>query len=418
MLITPKLLRDIQSEILSGKLGVDRKEITDDQESGFCAVVGKRKITLYAKPTRGKRVKLGELGETFDDQRVWIKNQREKAASLRSLYKKQSGKTKPALPGSPAELTVSEYLAEFYYIESAGKAGVKNRDDKSQRAMRSAFSQFLDKKMSSFKYEDISDWRESYGQAVMRDDGHTVKKFAVKDVSRRRVFTVFNAVFNHAVTCKHLARNPFIDIKGMPPEFVDDGEEAGRPLSNEDIVRLNDVLNGVPARDRLFCKVMLLTGGRPCEVMSATVEGIQWDTKKMKVIAAKKKKTPGPSKEIRYLKFGDSVKAMLREFIESERITSGHIFRNHKAGPHWNKPMRRFDKPWRTISHRALIDNRLYDLRHTFAKNIYLRSKDIVVTSKMLGHSDISTTQLYLSRMGVEISDAAQDLENLILGLE
>src|SRR5690606_20070859 len=40
---------------------------------------------------------------------------------------------------------------------------------------------------------------------------------------------------------------------------------------------------------------------------------------------------------------------------------------------------------------------RLHDLRHTFAILMYMKTKDVYVVSKMLGHSDITTTtNIYL----------------------
>jgi len=44
-------------------------------------------------------------------------------------------------------------------------------------------------------------------------------------------------------------------------------------------------------------------------------------------------------------------------------------------------------------------------MRHTFAKNYYLQTKDIYTLCQILGHSTISTTEQYLKDLGVSLAD-------------
>ena len=45
-------------------------------------------------------------------------------------------------------------------------------------------------------------------------------------------------------------------------------------------------------------------------------------------------------------------------------------------------------------------------MRHTFAKNYYIKTKDIYSLSKILGHSTIGTTEKYLSDLGLNLANA------------
>lgn len=45
-------------------------------------------------------------------------------------------------------------------------------------------------------------------------------------------------------------------------------------------------------------------------------------------------------------------------------------------------------------------------MRHTFAKNYYIETKDIYTLSKILGHSSIAVTEKYLTDLGVGLADA------------
>ena len=59
---------------------------------------------------------------------------------------------------------------------------------------------------------------------------------------------------------------------------------------------------------------------------------------------------------------------------------------------------------WETVLRRSGVKKlSLHKLRHTFATFILKHSKDIRLVSKLLGHSDVSTTEIYL--------DEKQELE-------
>ena len=50
-----------------------------------------------------------------------------------------------------------------------------------------------------------------------------------------------------------------------------------------------------------------------------------------------------------------------------------------------------------------------HTLRHTFATNFYRQTKDIETLRKLLGHSDISTTQIYVTLANIDIENAMHD---------
>ena len=45
-------------------------------------------------------------------------------------------------------------------------------------------------------------------------------------------------------------------------------------------------------------------------------------------------------------------------------------------------------------------------LRHTFATNVYRKTKDIRVLQEILGHSDVSTTMIYSHISGENVREA------------
>ncbi len=59
-------------------------------------------------------------------------------------------------------------------------------------------------------------------------------------------------------------------------------------------------------------------------------------------------------------------------------------------------------------SARAKIQKKIspHTLRHTFATDLYRRTKDIVTVKNALGHEDISTTMIYVNLVGSDIEKA------------
>lgn len=410
MLFTPKSLRDLQTEVISGTLSGGRTEVADDEEPTLTALIGKRKITLYARPARGeKREKLGELAP-YGDQREWLRDMRDRARSIKSAARQ--AKKQPGLPATPAEkLTVEEYLDAYYYKETAGSIGVKEKENNSQKKMRSCFKSMMHMKIGDINRNDIDEWNLSYAQPILSEDGHTVIKFGAKGVTRKRQFSTLAAMFNHAHACRHIKKNPIFDERGRLPVFENDAELPGRPLEKGEITRLKEVVENCETRDRLFIYLLLCTGARPGELMHSRVENIDFSMNRIKVIAAFTK-----TRKTRYLQFPEFLKKQIKDYIHYEQLgRDGWLFRNIKPGPHCGKRMREFRKPWERICRLAILNNRLYDLRHTFAKTVYMAERDIVTTSKLLGHGDIKTTQNYLSSLGVEMREATEALEKLFL---
>ena len=92
-------------------------------------------------------------------------------------------------------------------------------------------------------------------------------------------------------------------------------------------------------------------------------------------------------------------------------------------GGHWvfktkrmQQPVRAVERAWRRVRKDAdLIDVRLHDLRHTYASIATMEGETILVVSKLLGHSDPSTTLKY-THLSYATLNAAVNAVGSVLG--
>lgn len=84
---------------------------------------------------------------------------------------------------------------------------------------------------------------------------------------------------------------------------------------------------------------------------------------------------------------------------------SGYVFPNPKTGI----PIKHFHNTWDRIRKNAGIpDVRIHDLRHNFASLLINSGRSLYEVQKLLGHSDISTTQRYAHLTQNTLKDATE----------
>jgi integrase/recombinase XerD len=55
-----------------------------------------------------------------------------------------------------------------------------------------------------------------------------------------------------------------------------------------------------------------------------------------------------------------------------------------------------------------------HTLRHTYATEYYRRTKDIETLKRILGHSDISTTTIYITLANIEVENGMKSFKEFI----
>ena len=195
-----------------------------------------------------------------------------------------------------------------------------------------------------------------------------------------RVLAVLSKMFNLAEMwgirpdgsnpCRHVERNP------------ERGRE--RMLSAAELARLGDALaayDGSPYVPAAI-KLLLFTGARLSEIL-----GLQWNYIDIERGEARLPDSKTGAKTVHLPPPALAVLATL------DRVEGNpHVILGQKPGT----ALVNLEKPWRAIRKAAGLPNvRLHDLRHAFASIGAAGGDSLLVIGKLLGHSQVATTERY-----------------------
>ena len=145
-------------------------------------------------------------------------------------------------------------------------------------------------------------------------------------------------------------------------------------------------------RDRAILELLYASGLRISELVNARLENLNLEDGFIRVT--------GKGNKTRVIPVGKSAIAAIEIYLASERPelvrpkTSSEIFLNIRGGK--LTPQR----VWQIVKKRADdagLDSNVYPhlMRHSFATHLLSNGADLRVIQELLGHADISTTQIY-----------------------
>ena len=189
----------------------------------------------------------------------------------------------------------------------------------------------------------------------------------------------------------------YMDVN--PAEVVEAGTKGiklPRVLSEDEVVRLlnqPDITTAEGFRDRTMLEVLYATGMRVSELINLTLERVDLN---MKYIIAF-----GKGSKERIVPLGSVAAEFLQQYLEKVRPKLTHEDRSTNIvflafGGH-ELTRQRFWQIIRTYGRKANINKALtpHILRHSFATHLLDNGADLRSVQELLGHSDISTTQIY-----------------------
>ena len=188
-------------------------------------------------------------------------------------------------------------------------------------------------------------------------------------------------------------------IESDPSELLE-GPKSGRALptvlSAEEVEALLDAPNGedpLAPRDRAMLELMYAAGLRISELIALRTRDLDMEERLVRV--------RGKGSKERIIPFGGKAAEAITVYLETARagLAKG---RAHDGALFLGRRGRRLSRmgAWKIIRRnvdRAGIRKRVtpHTIRHTFATHLLQGGADIAAVQEMLGHVDISTTQIY-----------------------
>ena len=254
-----------------------------------------------------------------------------------------------------------------------------------QRDLTDFFS-FCENKQLQLQDVEASDLREYLAERVERDH--------LSSSSLQRHLTSIRQFMKWAEQGQYLQQNPSEDFKL---------KRQPRPLPGMiDIETINQILDQ-PApekpveqqlwlRDRAMLELLYSSGLRLAELHGLTVKDIDFNRQLLRIT--------GKGNKTRIVPFGSKAKESLVEWLKIYRIWQGGfaadsaVFISQKGNA---LTPRQIENRVKLQAQRAGISVDLHPhlLRHCFASHLLSASGDLRAIQEMLGHSNLSTTQIY-----------------------
>lgn len=212
------------------------------------------------------------------------------------------------------------------------------------------------------------------------------KNFARRSVARK--MACLRSFFKFLYRDGYIKSNPSVSL--LTPKI-----EKKLPLflNIEDVTRLlesPDPSLDIGLRDRAIMETLYSTGVRVGELVGLNKDDIDFISGVLKVY--------GKGKKERLVPIGDKALRAIRAYFEKIGVTDI----NEKKPAFINKSKRRVsDRAVRRIVHKYILKTSLsgnispHSLRHSFATHMLDRGADLRSVQELLGHANLSTTQIY-----------------------
>jgi len=211
-----------------------------------------------------------------------------------------------------------------------------------------------------------------------------------KPRSTARQLSSFRRFYRYLLREGVIGEDPTVNI-AMPKI----GRSLPQSLTEQDVESLlgaPKVSEPLGHRDRTMLEVLYATGVRVSELINLTLGQINLNQGVLRIV--------GKGDRERLIPLGDEAQDWIREFIDGPR---GEILLERQT--EYLFPTRRGDRMtrqafWHIIKRyakKAGIGKKLspHTVRHAFATHLLNNGADLRVVQLLLGHSDVSTTQIY-----------------------
>jgi len=355
----------------------------DTQVSGFMLEVRKSGKSTYYFRYRDKsgKIKFIRIGTP---ESIGVEEARNKAKALKSQTvigfdpREQQERLK-AIP-TFREFIYNQYLPHIKTYKRSWKQDQRRIEQRLLKLWGST-------KLNEIKTGDIVGFQNKLAQS------------GLKPSSVNRYMALVKYIFNLAERWDIIESTPIKNIKQL-----EDNSPKERYLTDQELYNLLEALH--TTRSQVvpdIVEFLLLTGARRGEALGMTwaeidMERCIWVLPPERNKANREKVIPLSQRALNVLQ---------RRYDNG----SGYVFPNPETG----KPLKHFYSTWNRIRKAAgLPDVRLHDLRHSYASFLVNNGRSLYEVQKLLGHSQLSTTQRYAHLTEDTLKDATEIVGSLV----
>ena len=373
--------------------------VTDSDCHGLYVYVGKSKKTYYLKyldsKNKQRKHKIGEAGDVLTVSQARI---------LANQLKARLTKGESILPEKPKiKLTLRTFMDDIYApqrLVSNPKAGQLTLN-----MMRSVFAdRFYDMYIDDLDIKDFN---------ALRNDRISS---GVKRVTVNKNIIAIRAALNWGVENGYFTHNPIQNMKllhetdaASKVRYLTDAERArlftalddrekrlrdGRVNHNEWLKERE--IPTLPEIDGVFAdylKPMVLLS-LYCGIRRGTIFGLRWDDVDFEAEILTMRGEIMKGGEVLRVQINSIVLGTLAAWRDQSAKASPDdlIFPSPKTGGKFTG----VKKAWHGVLKEAKIENfRWHDMRHDFASQLVMKGVDLNTVRELMGHKDITTTQIY-----------------------
>lgn len=198
------------------------------------------------------------------------------------------------------------------------------------------------------------------------------------------------AFFRFLVSEGHLSQDPTVDLESPGIE-----RKLPKVLSGEEVEALldqPDPRTPLGQRDAAMLELLYATGLRVSELISLTLNDLNLEAGYLK--------SRGKGGKERLVPLGELASQKVREYLDGARSLGAKVQDDHRLFLNRSgKGLTRqgFWKVIKVYARKAGIPGEVspHSLRHSFATHLLEGGADLRSVQEMLGHADISTTQIY-----------------------
>jgi len=268
---------------------------------------------------------------------------------------------------------VKEYLS--YLKVEKGLAANSLESYQRDLAKLGAWSDKNGLELLSLTRQDLREWLIDLGRTSLSEN------------SKRRIISAMRGFYKFLMIDGHITKNPSDDLdspqKGFYlPKFLNQSEI-------ETLLAVPDVSTETGLRDRAILELMYSSGLRVSETVNLTMKDLDLD---LGILT-----TTGKGSKTRRVPVGSSAVEWLKSYLavrrRKENVEVQNLFVTTLGRPINRQIIYQFIREYAEKCGFQGVSP--HTLRHSFATHLIQNQADIRSVQQMLGHSDISTTQIY-----------------------